>query len=596
MSHWQAAFGKTGRFLAIAATGLAVAISTTAPAVAAEHRGIWMHASYIKTPAAADRCVELMDRANLNAVYLLVWYWGGQAGFKSQFCPMLEGVQEGYDPLGYMIQQCHQRQIEVHAWFVNGSYGNPTPRQILDRHPDWAVDTGNASDGLWYDLGQRAVRRFQSDLMIEALTRYDLDGIHFDFIRYNGPAVCYCKQCQAEFAARYDCGPMEKMSRSVYPFATALAGNPVAGPTTAQVLAQFSDGTPAIATNELGQGKVLLLNWHALRPMLPPVVETWKRTLRQWNAASDQVFVMDTAANRKRYGDKGTKEAEAVLRKLGCGVQVVGEERLSKLGPGALVVLSDVYEMPDDFAGGLERFVRDGGRLVVIDGPVHAMRNASLQRVLGMKRTGSYINRLEVVQPVGTSELVPSDGVQVDLTTQRAKLEKWAEYRKAGVTELVRDVYQRAKQAKPRAQVTAAVFSTLASSDRVFQDWPRWIREGIVDYVIPMAYTPKNEVLSKQLEEWKTLDPRLERIVPGLCINSKGDTSGDYAPRDVDLILTQYRMCRDAGAWGVNFYALDNTDAQPMLLLTEPLIAAWRAGPFAGKAAVHAATGAGPSP
>jgi uncharacterized lipoprotein YddW (UPF0748 family) len=577
-------FSVTCRLVVALAVALVVGMCTVSLAAQPQHRGIWMHASYIKTPAQADRCVELMERANLNAVYLLVWYWGGQAAFQSQSCPMIEGVQAGYDPMGYMIQECHRRGIEVHAWFVNGSYGNPKPLYVLDKHPDWVVNSGETGGPIWYDFGKPEVRKFQSDLMIEALTRYDLDGIHFDFIRYNGPAICYCKHCQTEFASRYGCGAIGKTTRSVYPFAARLAGNPVAGPTTARVLAQFSDGTPAIAVNELDKGKVLLFNWHALRRVEPPVAETWNRALRQWNASPDRVFLMNTATNRVRYGTKGVEQAEAALRSLGCKAKTIAEDGLDKLAPGSLVVLNDVYEIPDDVAQNLERFVREGGLLVVVDGPVHAMRNASIQRLLGMKRTAAFINdRFEVVQPVGTTALVPSDGEKIDVKPEVAKLEKWAEYRKAGVTELVRDVYRRAKQVKPRAQVTAAVFTPVKSAERVYQDWPGWIREGIIDYVIPMAYTSKNPDLARQIEDWKTVDPRLERIVPGLCISAKTATGATYTHRDAELIFTQYRMCQDAGARGFNFYALDNTDDHPMLMLTDQLITAFRNGPFAEK-------------
>ena len=569
-------------YLAIA---MVVAVCTVSSAAEPQHRGVWMHASYIKTPPEADRCVELIERANLNAVYLLVWYWGGQAAFESQFCPMLEGVQPGYDPMGYMIRECHRRQIEVHAWFVNGAYGHSEPRHVLDRHPDFALDTGGQSDRIWYDFGKPEVRKFQSDLMIEALTRYDLDGVHFDYIRYDGPAVCYCNHCQTEFASRYGCEPFERVQRESFPFVDRLAGNSVTGSTTAEVLAKFSDGTPAIATNELGEGKVLLFNWHAVRSPCPPAIETLKRTLHRWNAPRDNVFVMDTEPNRQRYGVKGTHEAAVALKKLGYHAAVTQEDRLNDLPSRSLVVLGDVYLIPDDVAQSLERFVRGGGLLVVIDGPVLSIRNASVQRVLGMSRPAKYFNQLEAIEPVGVSDLLPRDGVKVDLERLKQREAKWAEYRKSGVTELVRDVYRRAKQIKPRAQVTAAVFSTLASSERVLQDWPGWIREGIIDYVIPMAYTPENERLAASLNEWKTVDPRLDRIVPGLSINKK--TADVYAPRDVALIFAQYRMCQDAGARGVNFYALDNTDACPMLLLTEPLIAALRAGPFSSKAPVY---------
>ncbi len=568
------------------ALAVALAVGTCSVGLAAQpqHRGIWMHASYIKTPAQADRCVELIDRAHLNAVYLLVWYWGGQAAFQSRFCPMLDGVEAGYDPMGYMIRQCHQRGIEVHAWFVNGSYGNPTPLHVLDQHPDWLVENGDAAGRLWYDFGKPEVRKFQSDLMIEALTRYDLDGIHFDYIRYDGSAICYCKHCQTEFASRYGCGTIAKSTRKVYPFTARLAGNPVAGPTTARVLAQFSDGTPAIAVNDLDKGNVLLFNWHALRRVLPPVAETWNRALRQWNASADRVFLMNTAANRQRYGTKSVGEAEAALHELGCKAKTIGEQELDKLPPGSLVVLNDVYVIPDDAAQSLERFVREGGRLVVVDGPVRAIRNASIQRLLGMNRTAAYLSeRMELVQPVGTSELVPSDGAKIDLKPEIARLAKWADYRKEGVTALVRDVYRRAKQARPGAQVTAAVFTPVQSAERSYQDWPGWLHEGIIDYVIPMAYTPKNPTLAGQLDEWKTVDPLLERIVPGLCLSAKTGADAGYTHRDVELILAQYRMCREAGARGVTFYALDNTDADPILMLTDPLITALRSGPFADK-------------
>ncbi len=470
MSDFRRCGGVAGRLLiVIVAVILTIGSGPVAMAAEPQLRGIWMHANFIRTPAEADRCVDILQRANFNAVFLLVWYWGGQAAFDTPLCPMLEGVQAGYDPLRYMVQECRRRQIEVHAWFVNGAYGHPQPLHVLDQHPDWVVDSGGEKSTLWYDLGKPEVRKFQSDLMIEALTRYDLDGIHFDFIRYDGPAMCYCKHCQTEFSRRYGCGPIEPLRAASFPFVWTIVGNPVAKPTTAKVLAQFSDGTPAIATHELGTGKVLLFNWHAVRSPLPPVVETLSRALRQWNAPRDRVFVMDTAPNRERYGGKGTNEAAEAFRKLGCGAAIVSEDRLDQLSPGSLLVLADVYLIPDEVAQSLEQFVRAGGLLVVIDGPVRSIGNASIQRVLGMRGTAKYINHLpgwKSSSPSAPATCCVVRGHQDRPgADQPAAAQQVAEYRKSGVTELVRDVYQPPKQAKPDAQVTAAVFSSLA--------WPR---------------------------------------------------------------------------------------------------------------------------
>ena len=550
---------RIGRItLAVVATA-AVSWSSVAPAGQGEMRGVWMHPKEIKSRAETDQSVARIEAANLNSVFILVWYHGGQASFKSELCPMADDVQPGHDPLGYLIQECHRRKIEVHAWFVNGNYGAPRPKYVLDRHPDWAVD--GDQEGLWYDLGKPEVRKFQSDLMIEALQKYDLDGLHFDYIRYDGPAICYCKHCQEEFAARSGHAPILPQDRKTFPVITSLAGNPVAGPTTAKVLAQFSDQTPAIATNELGSGKVLLLNWHATRNMSPAVVETLGRMLQQWKAPQDKAFIMDTAPNRARYGREALGAAASLLQKVGYRAKITPEDRLATLPPGSLLILPSVYLIPDDFATSLERFVNNGGLLIVLDGPVFAIRNASIQRVLGMSRTGKYINRFEVIQPVGKSDLLATRETVIDLDKERLRQQKWAEYRKAGVTELVRDVYRRAKQLKPKAQVTAAVFTPLASAESVFQDWPGWLREGIIDYVIPMAYTLKNDDLAKQMKEWQTVDPKLQRIIPGLSLYKRTETKA--ISREPELVLSQHQLSLDHGAPGNVYFCLSHLD-QPI--------------------------------
>jgi uncharacterized lipoprotein YddW (UPF0748 family) len=574
MRHSPGRFRVEGVLICVALAAL-LAAAGTAPAGPPQLRGIWMHANYIRTPGEADACLEKVERANLNAIFLLVWYWGGQASFHTPLCPMLEGVQPGYDPLGYMAAACRRRKIELHAWFVNGSYGEKQIRYVLDRHPDWAVD-GDQPDRPWYDLGQPEVRKFQSNLMIGALKQYDLDGLHFDYIRYDGPAYCYCKHCQQEFAARYGCGTIERPGGKSLPMAAVLAGNPVSKPTTARVLARFSDGTPAIATNELGQGHVVLFNWHATHPLLAPVAETMHRVLAQWKPAPGKLYVMDTAPNRQRYGRERIKNALDALKKLGHQAAILPEERLGKLAPDAVLVLPEVYLIPDAGAADLEQYVRAGGRLLVIDGPVLSIGKPAIQRVLGMNGPGKYMNGLDAIQPVTASDLLVSGGPPVDLEQVKRRAAKWAEYRQSGVTELVRDVYRRAKSLKPNTQITAAVFTPLASAERVYQDWPGWIRQGIIDYVIPMAYTPNTKNLEQQLIEWKTVDPRLERILPGLGIFTGTSEDRSYGPRPIDLILQQHRLCMDHGARGTCMFALDGTAAFPVLLLNEPLIEALR--------------------
>ncbi|MBN2128507.1 MAG: family 10 glycosylhydrolase, partial [Sedimentisphaerales bacterium] len=532
-----------------------VVVASIVPTVTAappELRGIWMHATQIKSPAEADAAVARIDRANLNAVFVLVWYWGGQAFFHSDLCPMGDGVQAGYDPLAYLIERCHKRGIQVHVWFVNGAYGAPSPKHVLDRHPDWTVDEG-AGGVLWYDLGKPQVRRFQSDLMIECLRKYDIDGLHFDYIRY-GPRQCYCATCQEEFARRYGFEALTGRRRTTFPTLASISANPLVGPTTAGVLAEFSDGTPAIALNKLDAGSVLLLNWHAETEMPPAVAETVRLTLGVWTTGGAKIYITTTSANRAEYGTSSLEAARVALTRLGYPPSSVPPERIASLPRDSVLVLPAVYRIPEGTAAALEQFVRKGGRLLVVDGPVKSMHLAALQRVTGFARPGRYVQRDDIIRSTGRSPLVPRGDQQLDLRQQRQRAQKWAEFRKWGVTELVRDVYRRAKAAKPKVQVSAAVISSFESADTAYQDWPRWLREGTLDYVVPMAYGEDTHKLSREIAQWKSVDPQLVRIIPGLAIYEERD--GRTTTRNPGLVRSQHRLCVQQATHGNVYFSL----------------------------------------
>ncbi len=551
--------GRKVPFLAILLLPVSLSLGARQP----ELRGIWVHGTQIKTAAAADAVIAKINRANLNAAFVLVWYWGGQVYFHSSLCPMADGVQPGYDPLGYMIEQCHKRGIQVHAWFVNGAYGAQEVRHVLDKHPDWAVQNGLG--GFWYDFSKPEVRRFESDLMLECLRKYGVDGLHFDYIRY-GPHQCYCDYCQQTFARRYGFAPITKERRTTFPTGVSMTANPLAKPTTATVLAEFYDGTPAIALNKLGKGTVLLLNWHAEKEMPPAVAETVKTALRMWTTGGGPVHLTTTAANRAQYGNTALETTRVCLTRLGHPPTSIPAEHLDRLSSNSVLVLPAVYVLPENVANDLERFVRKGGRLLLIDGPTRSMQLPAVQRLTGFAASGRYLRRDDVIRSTGRSPLVPKGRHQMNLSDWQRRMSKWAEFRKLGVTELVRDVSRRAKGLKPNVQVTAAVFSTPQAADAVYQEWPRWLREKTIDYVIPMAYTEDTTALAGQIAQWKKIDPSLQRIIPGLSIYQ--ETAGKAGPRNLDLIRRQQTLVHQQGAHGTVYFSLE--------YLTEPLIGLFR--------------------
>jgi uncharacterized lipoprotein YddW (UPF0748 family) len=161
---------------------------------------------------------------------------------------------------------------------------------------------------------------------------------------------------------------------------------------------------------------------------------------------------------------------------------------------------------------------------------------------------------------------VPKGKHQMNLWDWKRRMGKWAEFRKLGVTELVRDVYRRAKKLKPKTQVTAAVMSSLESANAAYQDWPRWLHDNTIDYVVPMAYTEDMIELQQQIAKWKTMDSQLQRIIPGLSIYQQ--SGGAPTPRKLDLVRNQQQLCRRQGAHGNTYFSFQ--------YLNDPLINLFR--------------------
>lgn len=135
-----------------------------------------------------DRCVE----ANLNTVMLQVRLRGDVA-YRSDlespaecFDPKGKGRMP-YDPLAFAIDECHRRGLELHAWMVTMPLGSDRlvrrqgGRSVVRRKPGLCVH----HRGEWFlNPGEPAARDYLTRLVTEVAERYDVDGIHLDYIRY----------------------------------------------------------------------------------------------------------------------------------------------------------------------------------------------------------------------------------------------------------------------------------------------------------------------------------------------------------------------------------------------------------------------------
>jgi uncharacterized lipoprotein YddW (UPF0748 family) len=80
--------------------------------------------------------------------------------------------------------------------------------------------------------------------------------------------------------------------------------------------------------------------------------------------------------------------------------------------------------------------------------------------------------------------------------------QRWRSYRQARLTTLVERVRTAVLDARPGTRITTAVWPDADDALGVkMQDWPTWLRTGVIDAVCPMMYTTRAAVFSRQLEE-----------------------------------------------------------------------------------------------
>lgn len=155
----------------------------------------WPH-SYAQSARSADRqkqeLTRILDRlqeANINTV-LLQTRIRGTVIYPSQYEPWdgclsgFPGKSPGYDALQFAIEECHRRGMELHAWIVTlplGKWNALGCSQLRKRHKG-IVRKINADGYMNPENTQTA--DYLADICREVAQRYDVDGIHLDYIRY----------------------------------------------------------------------------------------------------------------------------------------------------------------------------------------------------------------------------------------------------------------------------------------------------------------------------------------------------------------------------------------------------------------------------
>lgn len=184
---------------------LSAALGVSAESPKQEFRGAWLHTvyqgQYKKQTTAQNQAYlrNLLDSLQLTGVNAVIFQVRPQADafYDSKLEPWSRFLTDDgakpkpyWDPLQFMVEECHKRGMELHAWLnpyrVTTNAKQTLPKgHIYHKHPERFV----RYDGkMYFNPGLPENREFIGKVVEDIVSRYDIDAIHFDDYFYPYPA------------------------------------------------------------------------------------------------------------------------------------------------------------------------------------------------------------------------------------------------------------------------------------------------------------------------------------------------------------------------------------------------------------------------
>ncbi|MEL6230137.1 MAG: glycoside hydrolase family 10 protein [Cyanobacteria bacterium J06627_3] len=172
----------------------AIAMVQSPPAQ--ELRGVWVTTN--DTDVLVDRsklhsAIDQLAELNFNTLYPVAWN-GGYTFFDSGTARragiqhfVRRGIQD-YDILAELTAKAHEKGMSVIPWFEFG-FMAPATSELATVHSSWLTQKRNGSridtsreggDMVWLNPYKPEVQQFITQMLLELISRYDVDGIQFD--------------------------------------------------------------------------------------------------------------------------------------------------------------------------------------------------------------------------------------------------------------------------------------------------------------------------------------------------------------------------------------------------------------------------------
>jgi uncharacterized lipoprotein YddW (UPF0748 family) len=168
-----------------------------------EIRAVWLDRGTIiraGSEAGLAKIFNQLAKAGINTVFFETVN-ASYTIYPSRVAPQQNPLVKNWDPLAAAVKLAHGRGMELHAWVWTFAAGNQQHNQILNldpnypgpvlaARPDWAnydqqgnmIPLGQTKP--FFDPANPQARQYLLDLFAEIVTRYQVDGLQLDYIRY----------------------------------------------------------------------------------------------------------------------------------------------------------------------------------------------------------------------------------------------------------------------------------------------------------------------------------------------------------------------------------------------------------------------------
>ncbi|MBI5687753.1 MAG: family 10 glycosylhydrolase [Verrucomicrobia bacterium] len=165
-----------------------------------EFRAFWCHSAFGVEGMEWDEAIKRLADNGFTAIVPNM-LWGGVAFYNSKTLPVAPDVAEKGDQIAKCIAACKKNGVQIHVWKVNWNTGHRVPKEFLDkmRSEGRLQMSSRGKEEPWLCPSHPDNQKLEIASMVEVARDYDVDGIHFDYIRYPGGDHCFCPGCRERF-------------------------------------------------------------------------------------------------------------------------------------------------------------------------------------------------------------------------------------------------------------------------------------------------------------------------------------------------------------------------------------------------------------